>query len=242
MWDPDNLEIVNKARQTKAIYYSIKIMRGNLLERFSSRNNLKCLQPKNAMQINPTYVNQDQGKLTKAWIDAIVVGTKASRIWQSVEIEDETETGHRIITALCNGQSPQSVRRPVTQITRYKPDKISKDDFIELKLRVAKIRNNWQKGTRSEQINRLELLTNLATATIKTHQETKARTTLLNRHKRSLGNISDIIKRLQRIDQRNHLVTGQRYLHNIRATIRKLRSFELHIPESTEPGPSFSKG
>jgi len=40
-WNPMNLREVDRARQTRAVYYSTKIIRGNLIERFMNKHNLK---------------------------------------------------------------------------------------------------------------------------------------------------------------------------------------------------------
>jgi len=151
LWDPSNLETVNRARTTKAKYYSTKVIRGNILERFIIKHNLKVLQPSPHLllldhtRVKATYVNRNQEKPIKAWIDVIIVGSKASRIWQSVDIRGGVaDREHRIIAALCaTNNLRHDSRLSNYRSVRYKPDRICKDDFIEPKLKVAKTRNNW---------------------------------------------------------------------------------------------------
>jgi len=84
------------------------------------------------------------------------------------------------------------------------------------------MRNNWQKQSRSEQIERLEMITN-HTMLAKTLQETKAKVILRNRHKRLTNSISSIVKRLHRIDQKNQLTSNKHHYRHNRVTIPKLQ-------------------
>jgi len=182
LWDLFNLDTTDKARTTQAKCSATKIIRDNLLERSITKNNLKCLQQISTTHVKPTYVNHDQERPTKAWIDLIIVGSRANHIWQTVDISSDAEREHRTITALCTNKQ-QSGNDSLCQRVRYKPGRISKDDLIELRLRVSKMRNNWQKQTWSVQIERLEMITNQTMLAIKTLQETKAKVILQNRHK-----------------------------------------------------------
>jgi len=90
MWDPSNLTNVTKSLRTKIKYYAIKVQRGNLIERFAIKHNLKCLKQNNKDgKIMPTYINNErtnQAEPTEAWIDVVLAGDKALRVWHAIKI------------------------------------------------------------------------------------------------------------------------------------------------------------
>ena len=219
LWDPMNLRVVDRARQTRAVYYSTKIIRGNLIERFMNKHNLKNLLQTDHKTVRPTYVNTDQERPTEAWIDLVLVGSKADRIWQAIKINEDDDPssteqntsnnrGHRAITTLCTERHYKKTTGKTTArpLIRYRPEKMIKEDLLELRLRTAKMRNNWARCNRDEQIDRLERLTNLTMATIKNLQEIKARTVIIanrnNTRGQANGNIGKTVKRLHALKAR----------------------------------------
>ena len=242
MWDPANLEIVDKARTTKAEYYKTKILRGNIIERFIIKHGLKCLQQANQPQ--PTYTNAEritQEKPTHSWIDLVLVGTKANRVWHSLSVSGDTtdrtlapKRGHRAITVLCTQhrqhQNNGETKTTKVEMFRYRPERIARDDLLELKLRVAKLRNNWQRCDRKEQIERLEQLEQLTDLTMKTIktikaiQDTKTKIPLRSRQPRPLDSITGILKRLYKTKSRKNKLNRETLRH--KATVARLRKLQ----------------
>jgi len=206
-WDPCHVEIDRKARE-RVDYHELKIIRGNTLSYFATKHGLSFLK-QNSQEPKPTFVTKTGSEKLVAWIDAVLVGSKAARIWHSITVSWNHE---RAVTAMDdqgmnrshgmltvnNCKSQQDKGAAYTH--RYRANKISADHLVELTVRTRKTRNNWQLAEREQQIARLESLTNAIMTTALRLQETHAKT--LVRRIRNSCDTEQLVKRLVKLDRK----------------------------------------
>jgi len=110
----------------------------------------------------------------------------------------------------------QTLRRTI----KYRPQLITRDDLIKLKIRLSKLRNNWRLCDRETLIYRLEKITNLTMDTAIRIQETRARVIHVSSGK-PINNVSSITRRLGKIKKQ---ISGRR-----QQTIKNIRRLKNKI-------------
>ena len=204
--DPSHVEIDRKARE-KVDYHGLKIIRGNTLSYLATKHGLSFLK-QNSQEPEPTFVTKTGSEKLVAWIDGVLVGSEAARIWYSIAVS----WNKRAVTAMddqgmnrfhgmltvnnCKGQQDKGT----AYTHRYGANKIFADHLVELTVRTKKTRNNWQLAKREQQVARLEDLTNAIMTTALLLQETHANT--LVRRIRNPRDTEQFVKRLVKLDRK----------------------------------------
>lgn len=142
MWAPIEEEQDNKETSEKH-YKLIKENRGRLIERFITRTKLNCL---NDSSRGPTYTC---GTRT-AYIDLVLVGSKALRQWNKLDIKDlAVNKGHKIMiiktpTKFTSNGDQHNSKKPTRTFKTIHTELLTQEHFIETNTRAREFMHNWK--------------------------------------------------------------------------------------------------
>ena len=174
-WAPYDRTILNSHynQRSDKHYHQVKLSRGRTISTLLKNMKLTIL---NKLECGPTYYGNQLARddsLQTAYIDIAAVGNKAHRIWKNfelVEIENENSIskGHlaMVISARYMSQKTPEHRKDITieeRETKYKYplNRLTEKHFIELKMRLNKKCQDWERLDRNLIVTRMNDIANL---------------------------------------------------------------------------------
>lgn len=156
LWAPTDEATSNNETSHKH-YRMIKETRGRFIEKTTNRLKLTCL---NNPKLGPTYKMSDR----EAYIDLVFAGSKTSRQWNKIKLEDLTPNkGHKlvIVQSSFRERGPQTKQNPPRTLKRIDTEQLQQELFLEVSVRSQELIQNWQCLPTDRIRLRLDKLTNL---------------------------------------------------------------------------------